>query len=129
MHIQNIEHVIFSRQNTRGNVGGQSTCSLGRTIQHLRLRGVFGYDSITVSSAWELTSVSMPYSQGNGVNTSLSKIMYCTHELCSAVFGSVRLCSLLDPFLLCGYLPWHGHVLPGTQVMKIMCVNQQYQQG
>ena len=41
---------------------------------------VFGYDSITVSSAWELTSVSMRYSQGDGVNTSLSRLMYCIHE-------------------------------------------------
>ena len=36
-------------------------------------------DFITVSSAWELTSVSMRYSQGDEVNTSLSKSMYCTH--------------------------------------------------
>ena len=42
-------------------------------------RGMFAYDSITVSSAWELTSVSMRYSQGDGVNTSLSRVMYCTH--------------------------------------------------
>ena len=41
---------------------------------------VFAYDSITVSSAWELTSVSMRYSQGDGVNTSLSRLMYCTHD-------------------------------------------------
>ena len=47
---------------------------------------MFAYDSITVSSAWELTSVSMRYSQGDGVNTSLSRLMYCTHE---CVFGSV----------------------------------------
>ena len=51
---------------------------------------LFRYDSITVSSAWELTSVSMRYSQGYGVNTSLSRLMYCTHEwsyiLCSVVF-------------------------------------------
>ena len=40
---------------------------------------LFAYDSITVSSTWELTSVSMRYSQGEGVNTSLSRIMYCTH--------------------------------------------------
>ena len=39
------------------------------------------YDSITVSSALELTAVSMCYSQGDGVNTSLSRIMYCTHVL------------------------------------------------
>ena len=51
--------------------------------------GVFGYDSMTVSSAWELTSVYMRYSQGDGVNTSLSRLMYCTHELCSVGFGSV----------------------------------------
>ena len=41
---------------------------------------LFAYDSITVSFAWELTSVSMRYSQGAQVNTSLSRIMYCTHE-------------------------------------------------
>ena len=40
----------------------------------------FTHDSITVSSAWELTSVSVRYSQGDGVNTSLSSLMYCTHE-------------------------------------------------
>ena len=43
-------------------------------------KGVFAYDSITVSSAWELTSVSMRYSQGAQVNTSLSRFTYCTHE-------------------------------------------------
>ena len=36
-------------------------------------------DSITVSSTWELTSVSMRYLQGDGVNTSLSRLVYCTH--------------------------------------------------
>ena len=49
---------------------------------------MFAYDSISVSSAWELTSVSMRYLQGDGVNTSLSRLMYCTHKLCSVVFGS-----------------------------------------
>ena len=48
---------------------------------------MFPYDSVTVSSAWELTLVSMRYSQGEGVNTSLSRIMYCTHVVCSLVFG------------------------------------------
>ena len=43
-------------------------------------RGMFAYDSITVLSAWELTSVSMRYSQGGGVNTSLSRRMYCTYD-------------------------------------------------
>ena len=32
----------------------------------------YDYDSITVSPAWELTSVSVHYSQGDGVHTSLS---------------------------------------------------------
>ena len=37
-------------------------------------RGMFAYDSITVSYAWELISVSMCYSQGDGINTSLSRL-------------------------------------------------------
>ena len=49
--------------------------------------------------------------------------------LCTVPTISVRLCSFLVSFLLCGYIPWHGHVLPGTKVIKIMCVNQLYQQG
>ena len=36
-------------------------------------------DSITVSSTWELTSVSLRYPQGDGVYTSLSRLVYCTH--------------------------------------------------
>ena len=47
-------------------------------------------DSITVLPMWELTSVSMRYSQGDGVNTSLSRITYCTHVVCSS---SLVLCS------------------------------------
>ena len=38
--------------------------------------GMFGYDSITVSYAWELISVCMCYSQGGELNTSLSRL--CT---------------------------------------------------
>ena len=83
---------------------------------------MFAYDSITVSSAWELISVSMCYSQGDGVNTPLSRLMYCTRELRSLVVPFL-------PCVLCGYLPWHGHVLLGTKVIKIVCVNQLYQQG
>ena len=30
---------------------------------------------------------------------------------------------------MCGYLPWHGHVLPGTAVIKIICVHRLYHQG
>ena len=37
---------------------------------------MFGYDSITVSYAWKLMSVSMCYLQGDGFNTSLSRL--CT---------------------------------------------------
>ena len=37
---------------------------------------LFEYDSITVSYAWELLSVSMCYSQGDGFNTSWSRL--CT---------------------------------------------------
>ena len=47
---------------------------------------MFKYDSIAVSSAWESISVSMCYSQGGGVNTPLSRLMYCTHHLYSFVF-------------------------------------------
>ena len=43
------------------------------------LTAVLSCDSITVSSTWELTFVYMRYSQGDGVNTSLSRLMYCTH--------------------------------------------------
>ena len=43
-------------------------------------RGMFPYDSITVSSPWELISVSMCYSQGDGFNTPLLRLVYCTHN-------------------------------------------------
>ena len=57
----------------------------------------------------------MRYSQGDGVNTSLSRI-------------NVPTCLVLYcVFLL--YYPWHGHVLPGTIIIKIMCVNHLYLQG
>ena len=48
--------------------------------EEVPINSLFAYDFITVSSAWELTSVSMRYSQGEGVNTSLSRLMYCTHN-------------------------------------------------
>ena len=64
-------------------------------------------DSITVSSAWELTSVSMRYSQGDGVNTSLSRMSYCTHSysclirilcylVCVRVTSAARSCAAWD---------------------------------
>ena len=86
---------------------------------------MFAYDSITVLSAWELTSVSMRYSQGDGVNTSLSRLMYCTHELYSFLDVSIRDSSCV----VCMLSSVTRHVLPGTQVIKIIRVNQLYQQG
>ena len=79
-------------------------------------------DSITDSSTWELISVYMRYSQGGGVNTSLSSLMYCVHV-------SVLVYSWHVLYYVYGNLPWHGHVLPGTIIPKIMCVNQIYLQG
>ena len=43
--------------------GGNKTFETSRK-RLMSSRGMFRYDSITVSSAWELTSVSMRYSQG-----------------------------------------------------------------
>ena len=55
-------------------------------------------DSITVSSTWEFASVStMRYSQGDGVNTSLSTLMYCAQVL---VFLCMFKC-LLVSFVVC----------------------------
>ena len=64
----------------------------------------------------------MRYSQGDGVDTSLSSLMYCAH-----VLVLVYSCCVL--YYVYGNLPWHGHVLPRTIVIKIMCVNQVYRQG
>ena len=50
---------------------------------------VSSYDSITVSSAWELTSVSMRYSKGEQVNTSLSRITYCTPVQVSFIYDGI----------------------------------------
>ena len=88
---------------------------------------MLSYDYIIVSSTWEVTSVYMRYSQGDGVNTSLSRLVYCSYVQCVV-------CHLYwwtgVPFLyVYGYLPRHGHVLPGTLTIKIMCVNQIYLQG
>ena len=62
------------------------------------------YDSITVSSTWELTSVSIRYSQEDGVYTSLARISYRTHMLvsvlclgvCSLVLPTARSCAVWD---------------------------------
>ena len=60
----------------------------------------------------------MRYSQRDGVNTSLYRLMYCTHVLLSYVVSCVIL-----------YYPGHGHVLSGTIIMKMMCVHQPNLQG
>ena len=44
--------------------------------------------------------------------------MYCTHVLLSSVVSCVIL-----------HHPRHGHVLSGTIIIKIMCVQQLYLQG
>ena len=75
-------------------------------------------DSITVSSTWDLTSVSMRYSQGDGVNISLSRLVYCTH-----VYSSVCLLYWWTsvPFLYKnGYLPWHGYVPPPSKTISLI---------
>ena len=72
--------------------------------------------------------MSMRYSQGEGVNTSLSRITYCTHVLVYRP-GVCLLFSCVPFRCVYGYIPWHGHVLPRTLIIKIMCVNQLYLQG
>ena len=59
----------------------------------------------------------MRYSQGDGLNTSLYRLMYCTHVLLSSVL-----------YIVYGNLPRHGRVLPGT-IIKIICVHELYLQG
>ena len=44
-------------------------------LRSFEARGMFGCTSRTVSYAWELTSVFMGYSQGDGFNTSLSRLL------------------------------------------------------
>ena len=89
-------------------------------------RRTFGCTSRTVSYARELISVSICYSQGDGLDTSLSRFMYCTHASrllpSSCVVYGVVYC------VECS-CRWHGHVLPGTTVTTIMCVHQLYHQG
>ena len=62
----------------------------------------------------------MRYSQGDGVNTSLSRLV----QYPRSVF--LRVC-LLSCVIL--FYPWDGHVLPGTIIIKAMCVHQLYLQG
>ena len=57
-------------------------------------------DSITVLSAWELTSISMHYSQGNGVHTPLSRLVLYPR--------SVSICAYLC-WLVCVY-KWSKYI-------------------
>ena len=50
-----------------------------KMLRYVEAREMFRCTSRTVSYAWELISVSMYYSQGDGFDTSLSMFMYCTH--------------------------------------------------
>ena len=84
---------------------------------------MFGYDSITVSYAWELISVSMCYSQEDGVNNSLFR-------LCTVPTSHLLVYGVSRSVYCVGYgCRWHGYVLPGTTVTEIMRVHQLYQQG
>ena len=58
-------------------------------------------ESTTVSSAWELTSVSMHYSQGNGVNTPLSRACTVHPRPVSKCVSCVSFCV--------GYCVWSTH--------------------
>ena len=44
-------------------------------LRSFEARGIFGCTSRTVSYAWELTSVFICYRQGDGFNTSLSRLL------------------------------------------------------
>ena len=73
------------------------------------------YDPITVSYAWELTSVSMCYSQRDGFNTSLFGLLYldCTD---GQSFGIIR-CSVLHMVCLPCVVVFGGTVMcyPGRR--------------
>ena len=60
----------------------------------------------------------MRYSQGDGVNTSLSRLVLYPRSVVVCEFYH----TLLD-------YPQHGHVLFGTIIIKIMCVHQLYLHG
>ena len=57
------------------------------------------YDSITVSSVWELTPVSMRYSQGDGIHSPLSRLVLYPYlvSVSLSTLVSVILCSLVLP--------------------------------
>ena len=82
--------------------------------------GMIEYVAITVSYARELTSVNICYSQGNGFNTSLSRLL--TESVVVSVV-SVDKCLTDGVSVGYGYVRWYGHVLPRTTLIQIMCVH------
>ena len=80
-------------------------------------------DSTTVSSAWELNSVSMHYSQGNGVHTPLSRLVLYPRSVCLFVLVIVCVSCVCDYQSISVKLdyPRHGYVLQRTRIIKI-CV-------
>ena len=79
----------------------------------------YDYDSITVSSAWELASVYMRYSQGDGVHTPLSRLVLYPR---SVIIVVIIVCVCVD-------YARHGHVLYGTRIIRTMYVHELYLQG
>ena len=68
----------------------------------------------------------MRYSQGDGVNASLSRLVYCTHVYYIVSLVLVDLCS----FPVCVWLSSVARSCATKDVNnKIMCVNQIYLQG
>ena len=58
-------------------------------------------ESTTVSSAWELTSLSMHYSQGNGVHTPLSRLVLYPRAVCLSVLVIVCVWSTHGTAMCC----------------------------
>ena len=82
----------------------------------------------TVSYAWESTSVSMSYSQGDGFNTSLSGLFYIILYMQSVVNYTRSVCVRVILVLLFP-VRWYGHVPPRATLIKIMCVHYLHPQG
>ena len=91
------------------NVGGkQETVDLIEGDVECR-----SYDSIPVSYTWELTSVSMRYSQGDGLHTPLSRLVLYPLSVVSECLSTFVLSCVILRY------PRHGHVLTGTIIIKI----------
>ena len=73
----------------------------------------------TVSYARELISLSMCYSQGDGFNTSLSRLGHYNCTVSTVTCRSVVRSCLSG---VGGYVRWYGHVLPRMTLIKVVCV-------